>query len=794
MWFLQRSAIMDEKYLDQLNPAQREAVVTVEGPMLVIAGAGSGKTRVLTYRVAHCLKVGIQPHNILALTFTNKAAQEMKSRIGTVVGDVAAQKLWMGTFHSIFGKILRFEAKAINFSSNFTIYDTQDTKSLIKSIVRELKLDEKIYTAGECYSKISAAKNALILPPQYEADATLRERDAIAKRPSLFKVYATYMRRCSQSDVMDFDDLLLYSNILFKNHPEILAKYQEKFRFVLVDEYQDTNHSQYLLIKQLCATHHNLCVVGDDAQSIYSFRGANIGNILNFRNDYPNYKTVKLEQNYRSTQNIVNAANSIIKKNAHQIKKESFSEKVEGNKIQIIKGFSDQEEGVLIARGVLERNRAGTDFQDIAILYRTNAQSRVFEEAFRKLQIPYKIYGGLSFYQRKEIKDIIAYFRLVVNPLDDESFKRIINYPARGIGKTTLEAIENQAAEGGKSMWNSAVGLNTSIVSAGTVKKVSSFLQLIMTFRQSMENMNAYDLANEIATQSGYIKELYLDKTPENMARQENFEELLNAIKEYCNTQEEKNEPATLIDFLQGVALLTDADTEKADEKNKVTLMTIHAAKGLEFRSVFIVGVEESTFPSSMTVNEPAGLEEERRLFYVALTRAEEFVALSYVKQRMKWGQITFPAPSRFLTEIDSQYLDGDIRESRITSGNATRNEGFGSNKFGGGFNSSSGQGTTRKFGSFSNPEPTTSRFAGSLGSGSSSFKKVPPVSQSTSSPLGSPSTNLKEGMVVEHFKFGKGLITSIEEAGIDTRGIINFDNFGEKQLLLKFAKLKIIE
>ena len=785
---------MEEKYLEQLNPAQREAEVTTEGPMLVIAGAGSGKTRVLTYRVAHCLKVGILPYNILALTFTNKAAQEMKSRIGSVVGDVAAQKLWMGTFHSIFGKILRFEAKAINFSSNFTIYDTQDTKSLLKSIVRELKLDEKIYTPGECYSKISAAKNALILPPQYEADATLRERDALAKRPSLFKVYATYMRRCSQSDVMDFDDLLLYSNILFKNHPDILAKYQEKFKYVLVDEYQDTNHSQYLLIKQLCATHNNLCVVGDDAQSIYSFRGANIGNILNFRNDYPNYKTVKLEQNYRSTQNIVNAANSIIKKNANQIKKESFSEKVEGNKIQIIKGFSDQEEGVLIARGVLERRKADTDFQDIAILYRTNAQSRVFEEAFRKLQIPYKIFGGLSFYQRKEIKDIIAYFRLVVNPLDDESFKRIINYPARGIGKTTLEAIENQAAEGGKSMWNSAVGLNTTIVSAGTVKKVSSFLQLIMSFRQSMENMNAFDLANEIATQSGYIKELYLDKTPENMARQENFEELLNAIKDYCNTQEEKNESATLIDFLQGVALLTDADTEKPDEKNKVTLMTIHAAKGLEFRSVFIVGVEENTFPSSMTVNEPAGLEEERRLFYVALTRAEEFVAISFVKQRMKWGQISFPAPSRFIGEIDPKYIDGDVKDSRISSGNATRNESIGGGRFGGGFNSSSGQTTARKFGSFSDNQPTTSRFAGSLGNGTSSFKKVPPVSQTSSLPLGTPSTNLKEGMVVEHFKFGKGLITSIEEAGIDTRGIINFDSFGEKQLLLKFAKLKIIE
>ena len=775
---------MDVDYLEKLNDAQREAVVSIEGPMLVVAGAGSGKTRVLTYRIAHSLRVGVSPYSILALTFTNKAAQEMKNRIGAVVGDDLAFKLWMGTFHSVFAKILRMESKSIGFNSDFTIYDSADTKNLLKSIVRELKLDEKIYTPGECYSKISSAKNDLILPPQYEADHTLRERDQIAKRPSLYKVYATYMRKCAQSNVMDFDDLLLYTNILFKNHPEILEKYQNKFKYVLVDEYQDTNHSQYLIIKQLCAKHHNLCVVGDDAQSIYSFRGANIGNILNFRNDYPSYKSVKLEQNYRSTQTIVNAANSIIKKNQHQIPKDVFSEKSEGNKIKIIRGFSDQEEGVLIARGVLQRRQAGDDYRDIAILYRTNAQSRIFEEAFLKLQIPYKIYGGLSFYQRKEIKDIVAYFRLVVNPLDDEAFKRIINYPARGIGKTTLEAVENFAAENGKSLWNGAVGINTTIVSAGTVKKITSFLQMIMTFRQALGNMNAFDLANEIATQSGFVKELYLDKSPENLTRQQNFEELLNAIKEFCIDQEEKGLPSDLSEFLKGVALLTDADTEKDADRNRVTLMTIHAAKGLEFKSVFIVGVEEDTFPSSMSIYDPSQLEEERRLFYVALTRAEEFVALSFVRQRMKWGQLSYPAPSRFIGEIDKDYLDGELQESRQTGM-------FGeSSKGSSGFNSgrSESSGLRNSFSTRSYDRPTTSSAPKPF------LKKIVTNSTPSNSSLATPTTNLKVGMRVEHFKFGKGSITSIEEAGIDTRGIIAFDQFGEKQLLLKFAKLKIIE
>lgn len=776
---------MDVNYLEKLNDAQREAVVSIEGPMLVVAGAGSGKTRVLTYRIAHSLREGISPYSILALTFTNKAAQEMKNRIGAVVGDDLAFKLWMGTFHSVFAKILRFESKSIGFNSDFTIYDSADTKNLLKSIVRELKLDEKIYTPGECYSKISSAKNDLILPPQYEADNTLRERDQIAKRPSLFKVYATYMRKCAQSNVMDFDDLLLYTNILFKNHPEILEKYQNKFKYVLVDEYQDTNHSQYLIIKQLCAKHHNLCVVGDDAQSIYSFRGANIGNILNFRNDYPSYKSVKLEQNYRSTQTIVNAANSIIKKNQHQIPKDVFSEKSEGNKIKIIRGFSDQEEGVLIARGVLQRRQAGDDYRDIAILYRTNAQSRIFEEAFLKLQIPYKIYGGLSFYQRKEIKDIVAYFRLVVNPLDDEAFKRIVNYPARGIGKTTLEAVENYAAENGKSLWNGAVGINTSIVSAGTVKKITSFLQMIMAFRQGVANMNAFDMANEIATQSGFVKELYLDKSPENLTRQQNFEELLNAIKEFCVDQEEKGLPSDLSEFLKGVALLTDADTEKDADRNRVTLMTIHAAKGLEFKSVFIVGVEEDTFPSSMSIYDPSQLEEERRLFYVALTRAEEFVALSFVKQRMKWGQLSYPAPSRFIGEIDKDYLDGELHESRTTGSSF----GLGS-KGSSGSNPERGEsvGLRNSFSTRSYDRPASSSAPKPF------LKKIVTNSMPSNSSLATPTTNLKVGMRVEHFKFGKGSITSIEEAGIDTRGIIAFDQFGEKQLLLKFAKLKIIE
>ncbi len=759
-------------YLDQLNNSQKEAVINTTGPSLVIAGAGSGKTRVLTYRIAHLLKQGVPPHRILALTFTNKAAREMKERIATLVGGDVARNLWMGTFHSIFARILRGEAERIGYPSSFTIYDTADSKSLIKTIIKEMKLNDKEYKPGAVLGRISSAKNDLVTPASYTKDQHRMMEDQATKKPMIYEIYTRYMRYCYKSGVMDFDDLLLNTNILFRDHPEALQKYQNIFQYILVDEYQDTNYSQYIIIKKLAEKHSNICVVGDDAQSIYSFRGAKIENILNFRNDYPGYQLFKLEQNYRSTQNIVNAANSIIEKNSKQIKKAVFSEKATGNKIKIHNAISDIEEGYIVINDIKEKHlKQNYDYQDFAILYRTNAQSRIFEEALRKASMPYKIYGGLSFYQRKEIKDLLAYCRLTVNPADQEALKRIINYPARGIGKTTLEKVEAASVATGKTMWDVIVSLeNTSkLFNAGTQKKLNSFVGLISGFRASLNQLTAFELVNEIVTQSGMMKELYQDRTPESVARQENVQELLNGIQEFTLNRTEEGGETGLVNFLEEVSLLTDQDNESEDDINKITLMTIHSSKGLEFKNVYVVGVEEGLFPSNMTVESEQGVEEERRLFYVAVTRAEENATISFARTRYKYGESSFCRPSRFINEIDSEFIEFSGERIKIP---ASQNK-------------------------FSSPSATPKRsFAasGSMSKPGYNFKKVrnegpgKPASFS-----GGSAGNLKPGVIVEHIRFGKGKIINIDGQLPNAKATVDFDNAGVKQLLLKFAKLKIL-
>jgi len=609
-----------------LNEAQQEAVLNHKGPALVIAGAGSGKTRVLTYRIAYLLSMGIPPSRILALTFTNKAANEMKERIATMVSPDLARNLWMGTFHSLFARILRREAEVLGYPSNFTIYDTIDSRSLVKTIVRELNLDEKIYKPSEVFGRISAAKNNLVTPDVYLSSGEFQVRDQVSRRPRLGEVYDRYVKRCKHFGAMDFDDLLLQTNLLFRDHPAVLDKYREAFDYVLVDEYQDTNYSQYLIVKKLSELHRNLCVVGDDAQSIYSFRGARIENMLNFKNDYPDYRIFKLEQNYRSTQTIVNAANSVIKKNRGQISKEVFSKNENGEPI---------------------------------ILYRTNAQSRIFEESLRRMNIPYKVFGSLSFYQRKEIKDLLAYFRITVNPRDDESLKRIINYPMRGIGKTTLDKLNGYAEKLDSHIWDVLMHLDQVNLgfNKGTLAKLQGFTQMIKGFRLRLQEMEAFDLAYTIASEAGIIRDLQADRAPENVSRYENIEELLNGIKVFTDDPEREGE-MNLGSYLQEVTMMTDMDQDKGEDRNRVTLMTIHSAKGLEFKHLVIAGVEEELFPSPMSTDNPKELEEERRLFYVALTRAEKSVLITYAALRYKWGIQNACSPSRFIKEIDTKYLE----------------------------------------------------------------------------------------------------------------------------------------
>ncbi|MGQ1890777.1 ATP-dependent helicase [Thermophagus sp. OGC60D27] len=768
-----------ESYLEQLNDAQREAVVNTDGPALVIAGAGSGKTRVLTYRIAHLLSKGVPPWSVLALTFTNKAAREIKERISHIVGNDLASKLWMGTFHSVFAKILRIEAEHLNYPSSFTIYDTADSKSLINSILKNMGLNKnKAYKPSTILGRISSAKNDLLVPAAYARDSHRTTADAAANIPMMPEIYERYMRECRKAGAMDFDDLLLNTNILFRDHPEVLANYQDRFQYILVDEYQDTNFSQYLIIRKLAQKHQNICVVGDDAQSIYSFRGARIENILNFRNDYPKYKLFKLEQNFRSTQIIVNAANSVIEKNTGQIRKKVFSQNDEGTKINIIQAHSDVDEGFIVINDIHEmRLRHQNQFKDFAILYRTNAQSRIFEEALRKKNIPYKIYGGLSFYQRKEIKDLLAYLRVTINPHDNEAIKRIINYPARGIGKTTLDKLEALANQHNVSLW--AVLTNPALPNtgfhSGTLRKLSSFTHLVAEFISQVPNMSAFEITTEITTQSGILKELHQDKSHENQTRLENLEELFNAIREFSDNRQESGENNGLVDFLQEVSLLTDQDTEKPDDIDKVTLMTIHSAKGLEFKNVYIVGIEEGLFPSSMASNSEAGLEEERRLFYVALTRAQERATLTFARSRYKFGELTFARPSRFLGEIDQSCLN-------ITAE---------SNSF------APPKEKLSKFGKQSESQPFHFKQSSTSRSNKIRFSGKTLNNQTSPKPFNlnesDNTTPIRPGTIVEHQRFGRGKVLQLEGEYPNIKATVVFNNAGKKQLLLKFAKLKII-
>ena len=749
-------------FINELNENQREAVVNTEGPTLVIAGAGSGKTRVLTYRIANLLSKGVPAYRILALTFTNKAAREMQKRIATLVGQGNASNLWMGTFHSIFSKILRVEAEHLGYTSNFTIYDSQDSKNLIKSIVKDLRLDDKVYKPNDVLGRISMAKNNLVVAQAYAQSAKIVAADQAAKKPMITEIYKYYQLRCRQSDVMDFDDLLLQTNILFRDFPEILEKYQKKFDYILVDEYQDTNYSQYLIIKKLAEQHKNICVVGDDAQSIYSFRGARIENILNFRNDYPGYKLCKLEQNYRSTTTIVDAANSIISRNKEQIPKKTFSENEEGDKIRVMKAMSDKEEGFQVAQEIFRISQnEQAEFNDFAILYRTNAQSRIMEEALRKRNIPYKIYGGLSFYQRKEIKDLLAYLRLTVNQNDEEALKRIINYPKRGIGDTTVDKLKEVALKYNASIWTVLCNFNKLhvVVSSATAAKLTHFRQLIEGFTELAKEENAYDTTYRIAKTSGIIDDLSADDTPEGVSRKENIQELLNAVKDFSETAYNEGRDDKLPSFLEGVALLTDQDSEKPEDNNKVTLMTIHSAKGLEFENVFIVGMEEDLFPAQQSAYTPAALEEERRLFYVALTRAEKKVVMTYATTRYKNGNVVYPQPSRFIAEIDPVYLEGYFTPTRSREARQLQVPGR----------------MTRMAKPTLSPQPNV---------------EIPDVDTSRLQAISG--DTVVPGMIIYHPNFGAGKVITLDGLGVNKKAKVLFAKHGQKVLLLKFAKLYV--
>lgn len=813
---------MSKNYLEELNPVQRAAVECTEGPVMIIAGAGSGKTRVLTYRIAHIMNKGVDPFNILALTFTNKAAREMKDRIAKIVGAGEAKNLWMGTFHSVFARILRSEAEKIGYPQNFTIYDTDDSKSLIKAILKEQGLDDKVYKPSSVLSRISAAKNNLISAQAYLNNAQIQEEDRQAVKPKMGIVYEMYSKRCFKAGAMDFDDLLFNTNVLLRDFPAVLHKYQHKFKYIMVDEYQDTNFSQYVIVKQLAAGNRNVCVVGDDAQSIYAFRGANIQNILNFEKDYPELHTFKLEQNYRSTKNIVGAANNVIAKNKEQLKKNVFTDNPQGELIKVIRTDSDNAEGNFVANSIFEtKMNEQAHNKDFAILYRTNAQSRAMEEALRRQNIPYRIYGGLSFYQRKEIKDLLSYYRLTINNHDEESLKRVINYPARGIGDTTLDKVIVAANDHNVSLWtvieNIAefeIGLN-----AGAKAKVDEFASMIKSFSAMLKTHNAYDLGQHIATHSGILRDLYADKSPEGVNRHENIQELLNGLKEFTEneietigdadlneladtdeneasvlsvispkaenttlfSEEENAEKAnatvtlepTLDIFMQDIALMTDADkkTEKEEDKNKVVLMTIHAAKGLEFKYVYIVGLEENLFPSQMSLTSRPDLEEERRLFYVALTRAEKRATLSYSTTRYKWGNLVYSEPSRFIEELDPQYLE-------MPAENHGRM--FGDEEY-------SPRPKTKL--QVSKPKET---FVQRPVMGKK-LVKVNSASKNTSDFDTESLRDLQVGSLVLHERFGNGKVTAMEGDFPNNKATVMFEGVGQKQLLVKFAKLRIV-
>jgi DNA helicase II / ATP-dependent DNA helicase PcrA len=779
-----------EQFLKELNPAQYEAVVNTAGPSLIIAGAGSGKTRVLTYRVAYLLNQGIRAGEVLCLTFTNKAAREMKDRIGKVVGDELSRFVWMGTFHSIFARILRMESQFLGYPSSYTIYDTLDSKSLVKSIIHEMQLDDQRYKPGEVLNRISWAKNNLVTPQAYKNHAQICANDNMTRRPQLGDIYQTYCIRCKKSGAMDFDDLLLNTNILFRDFPDILAKYQDKFRYILVDEYQDTNHSQYLIVNKLASKHHNVCVVGDDAQSIYSFRGARIENILNFQTDYPDHKLFKLEQNYRSTKTIVDAANSLIAKNSGQIKKNIWSDNETGQKIRIVSCITDMEEGFFVSNSILDTSLSEQQqFSDFAILYRTNAQSRIFEEALRKRNVPYRVYGGISFYQRKEIKDMLAYLRLTVNHQDDEALKRIINYPARGIGDVTLEKIEAHAAREGISIMQTiemadTIGID---LNKSTLLKLRSFAELIAGFTAKAAELNAFEAVVHISVASGVRKDLYNGNTPEERSRYENLEELLNAIKEFSEAALNENKTGALVDYLENVSLLTDQDNDKPEDRNKVTIMTMHAAKGLEFNNVYIVGVEEELFPSRMAFESPEDMEEERRLFYVAITRARKRVHISSAQNRYKWGTPTTCQPSRFLRDIDPGFLEmPDEKQGRQPAKNYDRDDAWDFDYSG--KNRPSYQSTARSY-----PANTTARPA--TVKPSLVIPKKTVLHKTVSEDFRADNPDLVQpGMKVQHNLFGTGKVLQIEGTPPNRKATVFFQELGEeKQLLLKFAKLRIV-
>ena len=780
-------------YIEELNEGQRNAVLYNDGPSLVIAGAGSGKTRVLTYKIAYLLENGYQPWNILALTFTNKAAREMKERIARQVGPERARHLWMGTFHSMFLRILHVEAGHIGFTSQFTIYDTADSKSLIRSIIKEMGLDEKVYKPGMVQARISNAKNHLVSPAGYANNKEAYEGDRAAKVPALRDIYQRYWERCRQADAMDFDDLLFYTFLLFRDHPEVLARYQEQFRYILVDEYQDTNFAQHSIVLQLAKNHQHVCVVGDDAQSIYSFRGADIDNILYFTKVYPDTKVFKLEQNYRSTQTIVRAANSLIEKNQWQIRKEVFSEKEKGEAIGVYQAYSDVEEGDIVVNKIAElRREKRYAYSDFAILYRTNAQSRIFEEAMRKRSMPYRIYGGLSFYQRKEIKDVIAYFRLIVNPNDEEAFKRIINYPARGIGDTTVGKIIAAATGHNVSLWTVlceplAYGLN---FNKGTMGKLQAFRELISAFITDAAEKNAYEIGADIIRQSGIINDVCQDNSPENLSRKENIEELVNGMSDFCAQRQEEGNPNVLLgDFLSEVSLLTDQDSDKDGDDEKITLMTVHSAKGLEFKNVFVVGMEENLFPSGMVGDSPRALEEERRLFYVAITRAEEHCFLSYAKTRFRYGKMEFGSPSRFLKDIDVRFLRlpqdaGMFRrvEEEATVFRRENARGFAPDREDAPYGGKERVSVRPKQQIIA---PTVPR----------NLKRVAPSANtaSTSPSAGASANRVQQGQLIEHERFGLGEVLKVEGEGDNAKATIRFKNAGDKQLLLRFARFKVI-
>ena len=799
--------------LNDLNDAQRAAVEYIDGPSLVIAGAGSGKTRVLTYKIAYLLSQGMKPWSIMALTFTNKAAREMKERIGKLVGDDLAQHLYMGTFHSIFSRILRAEAEHIGFNNNFTIYDESDSRSLLKAIIKEMGLDDKTYKPAAVHARISMAKNNLVTAEAYDSDPAILEQNKRAKMPAIGKIYVAYVQRCRQANAMDFDDLLMLTFQLFRDHEEIRQKYAGRFDYILVDEYQDTNHVQMSIVMQLCKEKLRVCAVGDDSQSIYSFRGANIDNILNYQKQLPGTQLFKLEQNYRSTQTIVEAANSLIHHNRNQIQKEVFSKNDKGEKIQYKPAYSDKEEALIVAKNIQRIKRQDDcGYDHFAILYRTNAQSRSFEEEFRKQGIPYRIYGGLSFYQRKEIKDIIAYFRLVANPDDEEAFKRIINYPARGIGATTVMKIADCAHQNQVSFWEvigniEHYGLN---VNKGTQTKLENFRLLISSFIDRSHTLDVYELGDAIIRESRISEDIMSGKNADDLARQENLEEFLSGMQTFVAGRQEEGrmDEAYLTDYLQDVALLTDADSEGEKDEPRVSLMTIHAAKGLEFATVFVVGLEENIFPSPLAAVSVRELEEERRLLYVAITRAEKHCILTNAKNRFRYGKMEFDNPSRFIDEIDASLIEGG-EEAPESS-------------FGGGRSSFGGYGSEGGYGGrmpwdrdrsgygrgYQNAKPVASQFMADPKPGFKSVRAVNAVhrimgdtaSSSSVALAGSSASNassaagsLSEGCRIEHQRFGIGTVLKIEGSGENTKATVEFQNAGTKQLLLKFAKFTLL-